>query len=1651
MRIKKNKIYMKELEKLKNYIYFSLDDEYLTYIFKDLLWGIIRYKERKEEDTFEKFRGFVEHCHRYLFNLLNKKIQNPLKLRFKENRDEIFVKRLKNLIFPQLNIKNIKLLEITRGTFKTGGIYFHEIIPEKSKPLNQIRFIPIIVSCIKLFLLVKNISYIVKLYQKKYQKSFLTKLRQKEIDIEKEFPKFFSKNEQKIVENFLDKVFERENRDKIFLKGIISKNDIRNSTILQEYYPFYIFEHWRIENILSEKVEYPFRTTGPHLIDFERGNWIYVPKTTKYVTNLLNKNKKSIIISAQSGTGKTVISRYVGYTFYKQNYSVFYIDCLEHEQNKLENVIDQLLLYFMNKKRKFNSLLFIFENTHVLDDELKLKLNKCKDLVLCLVTERVFKDEKKLKKKVLNFNSNQKIKIDLSHWTYKNTIKGMIKQNSQDLPILNQLKAISNQNLWIYAIILKLFKENLEIKKETSIIELFTNHELISESITGYYENLINKKAIDIKSSEDTNFLNHIKYFYAILSIFSEHELWTENKFLNKIIAIADKSPLGCLNKDIPLNNKVLSNIQSFLIDIFEIESRNIDFKSVIQDKEFKIPHSQMAIIYRNCFLKILEKSYPDLIKHLEYQYISYGKYYGSFLRQKYLYVIKNREFEDYKEINKNFFNFKSYLSSIGYNNNTLKNSDDRDILQDQFIRNSIEQNNSFLYYVGLYDSNLEGEIFKKIFSTQKILYNPIWKLKILESKPSILFSFLDKIKRFLGKTVFLDFIRAFIKEIMKKLEEDNGEYIFFFIQDLSKIEKNIWQDLYELILNLIRSKSIEGDSIQSFYIRNRNFFDNINQDHIFYSPIQKIFEDLILSTSLEEDHQFIPSMYYNNLKLFTQYYFDILKRVLYQRNPSDQILINTFEKKIQDLELNKIGNFLKYLYKNDRELGMSFFTKYLTILKTKLYEAKVDEIETFFDDLFTDFKDEKVFLKSAFLSNWNWFKGIFSRLSTSEFFYFFKFRILIQFFEELFPDRLREYKAFVISTGKSRIKEYYDSLENKTDIYAKLSYAYDDELNEEILTLFNISIKDSLKSQNLSFFTDCLAKFKSSMTHLDFKKKWDLNRFLLSDEFNQIILKAEDNGLKEFFKIFYEREELKKILYKKYNDFLIKRFGKNYKIYLKLTEAGLKYLESLDNIIQNLDLLKIIEIFNEHYDPIFPNKESYGLKYLSELINKDQSQFLNNKIKDKLNSLDFTEILNLMTIFKIHHPILLKKFYEKFNKLFLEKINISSNNIIEIITILEFYKLDLNFLKELDEYAKEGLSLFQLILKGLNGIDLCSLRYLVQINPASLLDTYKDINFSRHLKVSTLLGLAIFLYKDELIVAQKMPGKSYFSKKFNTSMSTPYVTPYVSIYHDQPATLWLSEKEFLKIESNLGSILILEYHHRTSKTKFISFLKQNELLKSLIPNKFINFSNEIVKKIEDSDLHHISFYLKSLKMYTEIKETKLNIPDDLALIFLSENFSHKIKRAEFSVIYDFFKHLKRINPNLAREIWNKNASYFFDNEFLNKTKTTYFYQIFNFYNLFTDIHFQYNPKCLEALKNVIRMRNLRTIIFYLLELSTTEFETLFPNFKNAIIDIAKNYSKFELNNILKSPTVEKFNQGNLKTIKSIYKEKLNEKYFFEQ
>ncbi len=1626
----------KEKQKFQNYIKFALEDDIIANIFKDLLWGIIRYKERNKETAIKRLGEFVEHSHRYLFSILNNLIKNPIKLYTKKPKNLKIVKFLKDDIFPELNIEDILLIDKTREIFEDRSHLIHEYIPGKVKPLDQIYFPSIIINCIKLFLLDTCISYL----SKRHHKILPNNSKKKKFKIENEFPNIFKESNDEILEIFLAILIPQEIKEKVLRKLIITPDDVWNSSVLQKYYPYYLFEHWMIDNLLNSSFVYPFRPDGPHLIDFKEGNWIFIPKIIINIFNLLSQCNKSILIKGTSGTGKTVISRYIGYKFFEKNYKVFYIDFLDHEKIKIEKVLGQLIRNIYNIDKK-DRVLFIFENIHSLDRESLERLNQCKENLLCLCTQRFFKTENDDKEKSpLSFKKNQIFNLKSDSNLFKEIINGIIELNLHSEYAIKQIKSIGIQNLWIYGILLKLFQKYLEQNQKIPFVKILTDHALIGEEISKYLENLLENKQINYFSSQKNVYLNHIKYLMAIISIFSEYELWTEERFINRLISLRDNSPLGQLNRDATISEEIIMKIESYLIDIFELRKRDMKFKSAFSEIEFKIPHSQMAIIYKNCILKIFEQDYPGLSEQIINNYVLFGKYYGSFLHQLYLYQLRTRHFKNINEINKQFFNFESYLNYINYSEQAENHNHGLEIIKNHVLNRSIEENNLFFYCLGLYREELKNILFHDVFQDDNIIFNPIWKVKILESKVSAVFFFLYRIQKKIGNNEFIEFIQHFQKELLEKFKEDNGDYLFRLLYRISKIPIESWSNIFDLLVKLIKNSDIKIESFQSFYFRNEKFFNKVDENHIFYPLIKDFFEELIKKSSLQGDLQFFPSEYGSNMPLFTKLYLKIIEVVFNNQYDSESEFTQIFKQKIQDSKLITIVNFIIHLYSYDAKLSLLFFKKFLYLIKKKIYENNVDNVETFFDLLATDYKDEKQFLESVLLTDWEWFKGIFTKFSNEELFYFCKFRSIDYFFEELFPNYIKKYKDFILTLMKSRIKEYYDSLKNKIDIYKIFNFSLYDDLKNCISQLFNDSIYESLNNQNLSFYNNLFSNIEHSQLISYLKENWDFRIFISCSKFKEIISKSKNNELKKFFNNFYNEDPWKKILFEEYHNLLIERFGNNYKFFLKLSEEGLNFFNNLTEMVRNLEFVDIIKLYKYYSNPYSSRKNAFEFLHLRELIEENEEFLISKSFDNIIESLDITNLFNFLVILKVYHPRLTERFYKKNNKKIIEKLKKSSNVLGEIIAILLFFKLDFHFIRELERNKENNVSIFSIFEDWVREIDLCTLRYLIQANPASFLNVFNDFTIKNHVKNSSLLQIGLFLYKERIDIVREILGKIFIRK-----------ISFGGKVHKYPKMVELSTEQFSEMTHYLNPILNLDYCFLNSDYKSFSLLEHNELINNLISEKFEYFSNDITEKIKNSPLKDITFYFKSLiTILNDFNKERFKITEELELFLTSESIKNKIKQAEFNDIYYFFKFLKIINPPLSKEIWQKYILLFDDIKFVRKLNKASFSRAFKFYDLFNKNHFQFRNESIKVLKQLILSKNLRELIQYLLGADINDVNFLISTFKNEILNVSKKSSKYDIANNFRGAFINRYDKKNLKLVKSIFKNRLKEKYFFE-
>ncbi len=1204
---------------LEDILIFTLNNELLANIFKDLIWGIIRYKGKNWEDSLERLRGFIEHSHKALYEKLINLTSDPIYLKdYEKSAKKLYIK-LKWYIFRNLSINETNLLDETRQIYEDLALHFHEIISNGSKS----KFLIIIVSCIKLLLFVEEIIFLLKNNQKNKLKS---------IDIIKKHGILFTLKKNEILETFLNIIFSPKIRDLIFQKSILNFNDISNSRILQIYLPFYVFNHLRIETLLSETKIYPFRPVGPHLIDFEQGNWLYIPINAKFIKKRLEITNKSILISAMSGTGKTVISRWIGYSFYKNGFSVFYIDCLELKAKKIETILDQIII--LNQRNPSNTL-FIFENIHILDDDLKNKLTKCKDVILCLITERIFEEKEEERGDFRQkFKEYQKIKILMNHWSFKKTVKGIINLNSQNSKIINQLRDIGNQNLWIYAIILKLFKEFSDFKQNTSIINILADHQLIGEKISDYFQNLLNKKSIKILSSEDALYLNHTHFFLVILSIFSEYELWTEENFFDYLISINDETPLGSYNSDIKINKEVLKKIQAFLIDVFEINERIVNIKPGIKQKEFKIPHSQMAIIYRNTLLNLIEKSYPGLQNNIFNLYIFHGNYYGQLLDYKYkkFYLANKQQLQQVK-----IFSFKECQQFTAIEN--------MDLFLSKFIEKiknrSLREINIFTErcrYSKCIDDN-EQDYVNSLLEKLITLNNHYWELKISDTNPRSLYYFLESVNDYMGSKYLNKFFERNNTIILKKMSKAKLDLIIKLMFYLFKESENMIQvfhkDFKELILRI--------DEPYDEFIFSINYIESFEEFISTNTHVSSILEEKLNQYLFRSDLKIDIQILSNRREFFLSIYDRFLEKVVEERNFTE-----IFKDKLFKSDFNQFCTFIYTLADHDSETTNRIVVLFFEDIKHLFEKTNLKSIAEllveikFIKEVVNDFKN-------LLFDNWDWFLNLISKFNAYDIMN--HYQSISQHFPGVIDTGYRNnFDIFIKSIIFDKIREYYSSLGKKYEVY-KLLIKNDllDQIKDEIFSLFTICIKNILEnpSSKLDNLFIIFTEFQSNYTAFSiFKTDYNFEIINSNKNFEELIKNAKEESLFKFMALLKDKaNNWFKLFTEKHRNFLKGKYGSNFEVAHLCSKEGREYLIRIPNIVKDLDIESINLIYNSTYRTWYPITSSFRstnnlieihnafLREVSQNINSQQYLFLSNEMGKKLGKLNSNTLLNFILI----------------------------------------------------------------------------------------------------------------------------------------------------------------------------------------------------------------------------------------------------------------------------------------------------------------------------------------------------------------------------------------------------------------------------------
>jgi Leucine-rich repeat (LRR) protein len=377
------------------------------------------------------------------------------------------------------------------------------------------------------------------------------------------------------------------------------------------------FNKYNIKYILSSVDSRAFRPEGPQLVDFEKGDWVYIPEITKKLLDLLNKGKV-LILKGKTATGKSVLTRYIGYHVLKsQKNTVYYFDFIDldfKEKVDILNKLDDVSNKFLNEKYEIEnkSPLLIFENIH--DPELNDK---------SLGKDRFYRSIKALEGKIKIFlttrseviridwiEEENKINLDedssLNHEIITGIIKKFNSKRIKDCGSFFEWK-ISEipENLWLIGWNLRLINE---LKIANFDVDDLKNNERLRQNIEAYYSTLFSKH----RSRREL-----IRITLLIISVLSRFETYTEEEFILHQIQFYFKS-ISNLN----FENEEIKKILNLLSESKEIEQKSrFDEDSLMETNFYRIPHIKLAeYLYkyfssnrmRNFLEKVLERYFKD-------------------------------------------------------------------------------------------------------------------------------------------------------------------------------------------------------------------------------------------------------------------------------------------------------------------------------------------------------------------------------------------------------------------------------------------------------------------------------------------------------------------------------------------------------------------------------------------------------------------------------------------------------------------------------------------------------------------------------------------------------------------------------------------------------------------------------------------------------------------------------------------------------------------------------------------------------------------------------------------------------------------------------------------------------------------------------
>lgn len=317
-----------------------------------------------------------------------------------------------------------------------------------------------------------------------------------------------------------------------------------------DYFPFTPAEKvLQIELVNPEfKTSEFFRKTGPTYIDIKEEK-VFIRDEVKAVVEFL-ENKESVLVTDNSASGKTVLSRIVSVQLMERKKHVLFLDLKKDGKNlNLRNLLDKI----EKLMEESENAIVIIEDAHLKSQVINrfLSAKKHKWPVFLILSRNSYKHAIS-KEEVNYFESFPQITLQSDE-----SIEGIVKKfvNSDSHISIDKLKKITGNNLWLLSYALK-----------------GLNNENINEN------NIKSEVKRDLEKIADQDPL-YVRILIA-LSIFYRNETPTDIRFLYEIFP---ETP---------------NEIESSFIDLLKMGEINKIPNRSGKSTLYGLPHSSLANIY---------------------------------------------------------------------------------------------------------------------------------------------------------------------------------------------------------------------------------------------------------------------------------------------------------------------------------------------------------------------------------------------------------------------------------------------------------------------------------------------------------------------------------------------------------------------------------------------------------------------------------------------------------------------------------------------------------------------------------------------------------------------------------------------------------------------------------------------------------------------------------------------------------------------------------------------------------------------------------------------------------------------------------------------------------------------------------------------